>query len=114
MGPRLAATPSLATLAPWREEIQNWLEKDQLQLSRVLKLLKQEGCGVPLAFGEETGRSLTSQRSKMVGIPRLENPNSIEWTVSKGSSSSQSSKTSGSLWTASRDHTRSWLNGKTG
>ena len=46
-GPRQAETPSEDLLAPWADQIYQWLTGDRLQVTRVQELLlKREGCTV--------------------------------------------------------------------
>ena len=45
-GPRWAATPAEDLLAPWGDQIYQWLTADHLQLTRILELLLDRGCEV--------------------------------------------------------------------
>ena len=45
-GPRVAATPAEDLLAPWSDQIYQWLNADRLQLTRILELLLERGCEV--------------------------------------------------------------------
>lgn len=45
-GPRQAAVPTEELLRPWAEAIQQWLQGERLQLTRVQELLAQRGCMV--------------------------------------------------------------------
>ena len=45
-GPRLAATPAEDLLAPWGDQVYQWLNADHLQLTRILELLLDRGCEV--------------------------------------------------------------------
>ena len=45
-GPRQAETPSEDLLAPWTDQIYQWLSGDRLQLTRVHELLLGRGCQV--------------------------------------------------------------------
>ena len=45
-GPRAVATPAEDLLAPWGDQIYQWLTVDHLQLTRILELLLDRGCEV--------------------------------------------------------------------
>ncbi len=45
-GPRTAATPAEDLLAPWGDQVYQWLTVDRLQLTRILELLQDRGCEV--------------------------------------------------------------------
>ena len=45
-GPRLAETPSEDLLAPWADQVYQWLTGDRLQLTRIHELLLGRGCPV--------------------------------------------------------------------
>ena len=45
-GPRQAEAPSEEQLAPWAEQIEDWLTTDRLQVTRVHELLAARGCEV--------------------------------------------------------------------
>ena len=45
-GPRQAETPSEDLLAPWADQIYQWLTGDRLQLTRIHELLLGRGCQV--------------------------------------------------------------------
>lgn len=46
-GPHRVEAPTEGLLEPWVERVREWLEKDQLRLTRVQELLAQHGCVVP-------------------------------------------------------------------
>ena len=45
-GPRRVETPTEEMLAPWAEQIYEWLTADRLQLTRIHELLADRGCRV--------------------------------------------------------------------
>ena len=45
-GPRVAATPAEDLLAPWSDQVYQWLNADRLQVTRILELLLERGCEV--------------------------------------------------------------------
>ena len=45
-GPRQAETPSEDLLAPWADQLYQWLTGDRLQLTRIHELLLGRGCPV--------------------------------------------------------------------
>ena len=45
-GPRQAATPIEAKLAPWADHIYQWLTGDRLQMTRIQELLRERDCRV--------------------------------------------------------------------
>ena len=45
-GPREAETPSKHLLAPWADQIYQWMTGDRLQLTRIHELLLGRGCPV--------------------------------------------------------------------
>ena len=45
-GPRVAATPAGDLLAPWSDQVYQWLNADRLQVTRILELLLERGCEV--------------------------------------------------------------------
>ena len=45
-GPKQPAVPSEDLLAPWAARIEQWLQKERLQLTRIQELLDQQGCAV--------------------------------------------------------------------
>ena len=45
-GPRVAATPAGDLLAPWSDQVYQWLNADRLQMTRILELLLERGCEV--------------------------------------------------------------------
>ena len=48
-GPRQAETPPEDLLAPWGDQIYQWLTGYRLQLTRILELLAERGCPVSYA-----------------------------------------------------------------
>ena len=46
-GPRQSQVPTEEVLAPWSDQIRQWIKDDHLQLTRVQELLAQRNCTVP-------------------------------------------------------------------
>jgi hypothetical protein len=42
--PREVAAPTDKALIPWAEQIEQWLKKDKLKLTRIQELLAQQHC----------------------------------------------------------------------
>ena len=68
-GPRQVKTPIEELLAPWADQIQQWLIGDRLQLTRIRELLSERGCQVSysslqrfVARRDWRGRSLRTVR----------------------------------------------------
>ena len=45
-GPRQVQIPSEETLAPWEDQIYQWITQDKLQFTRIQELLAQRGCRI--------------------------------------------------------------------
>ncbi len=46
-GPRQVEAPTVEKLAPWADQIYQWITVDRLQLTRIQELLAERGCRVP-------------------------------------------------------------------
>ena len=71
-GPRVAATPAGDLLAPWSDQVYQWLNADRLQLTRILELLLERGCEVSYTSLRRFIQHRNWGRRRNLGTVRME------------------------------------------
>ena len=71
-GPRESAAPSEEKLAPWSDQVYQWLTQDKLQFTRIQELLAERGCRISYSSRRRWPSRRHWQRRRSASTVRME------------------------------------------